>query len=98
VTGGKEHAISSPVKTSADWCGENTISMRAQVSGSSRTTLRVKAWDIFGGEPSAWQWTGTTTKSLLCDGMHVGLRSYISSSASAGSAYFTFYRFSAKKI
>jgi hypothetical protein len=97
VSGGKERAISSPVNTGADWCA-NTLTMRAQVSGSTSTTIKVKAWNTVKFEPLTWQWTGTTSKSLLSDGMHVGLRSYISSSATAGSAYFTFYRFSATKI
>jgi hypothetical protein len=97
VSGGKERAISSPVNTGADWCA-NTLTLRAQVFGSTSTTIKVKAWNTVKPEPITWQWTGTTSKSMLSDRMRVGLRSYISSSATAGSAYFTFYRFSATKI
>jgi hypothetical protein len=102
VTGGKERAISSPVRTTAIWCDGpeswRTVLIRAQVSGSDPTTIKIKAWNG-AAEPSAWQWTGSTRNALLADAMHVGVRSYVSSlSSGTRVAGFFFRSFSAKKI
>jgi hypothetical protein len=99
VTGGKERAISSPVQTDAIWCRDaelwNTVLIRAQVAGSNPTTIKIKAWNG-ANEPSAWRWTGTTSKSMLGDAMHVGLRSYVTSFNPV--IAYLFHSFSAKKI
>jgi len=55
------------------------IWVRAQVTGASPTTIRVKAWADGQAEPSAWHFSATNSNSALQTAGAVGLRAYISS-------------------
>ena len=56
------------------------IRFRAQVSGSSPTTLRVRAWADGTTEPTTWHYTQTNSNAALQSAGLLGLRTYISSS------------------
>jgi PKD repeat protein len=60
--------------------GANTfIWVRAQLSGSSPTTIRVKAWADGQAEPSGWHFTATNSAAAVQSAGSVGLRAYMSS-------------------
>jgi len=55
------------------------IWVRAQLSGSSPTTIRVKAWADGQAEPGTWHFTATNSTAAVQTAGGVGLRAYISS-------------------
>ena len=57
------------------------LNVRLQVEGTGTTTLRMKAWANGTAEPAAWLVTGTDTSAGLQAAGSVGLRTYLSSSA-----------------
>ncbi|GAA2058066.1 PKD domain-containing protein [Leifsonia soli] len=59
------------------------LSLRVQVVGSSPTTLRAKLWSSTQAEPAAWQVTATDSTAGLQSAGGVGLRAYLSASATA---------------
>ncbi len=54
------------------------IWVRAQVSGTAPTTIRVKAWADGQAEPSGWQFTATNSQPAVQTAGGVGLRVYLS--------------------
>jgi hypothetical protein len=59
------------------------LSLRVQAVGSSPTTLRAKVWPSTQAEPAAWQVTATDSTAGLQSAGGVGLRAYLSASATA---------------
>lgn len=59
------------------------LSLRVQAVGSSPTTLRAKLWPSTQAEPAAWQVTATDSTAGLQSAGGVGLRTYLSASATA---------------
>ncbi|MEA2622847.1 MAG: hypothetical protein QOH61_1757 [Chloroflexota bacterium] len=57
------------------------IMVRARITGTSPTTLTARAWSGTGTEPATWQYTTTDSTAVLQAPGGVGLRGYISSSA-----------------
>jgi glucose/arabinose dehydrogenase len=57
--------------------------IRAQVSGSSPTTIKVKAWADGQAEPANWQFSATSSAAALQTAGAVGLRAYIGSQATS---------------
>ena len=57
------------------------VNVRLQVEGVGTTTVRMKAWANGTAEPAAWLITGTDTSAALQAAGSVGLRTYVSSSA-----------------
>jgi PKD repeat protein len=55
------------------------IWVRAQVSGASPTTIRVRAWADGQPEPTAWHFSATNSNSVVQVAGAVGLRAYMSS-------------------
>ncbi len=53
------------------------IWLRAQVSGTSPTTINVMAWADGQPEPLAWQFTATNSNAALQSAGAIGLRAYI---------------------
>jgi hypothetical protein len=66
------------------------IWLRAQVTGSSPTTLRVRAWPDGSIEPTTWQYTATNSAAALQLAGGVGLRAYVSSGTTNAPVTFTF--------
>jgi CSLREA domain-containing protein len=54
------------------------VRLRAQVTGSNPTSIRIKAWDAADPEPLAWQWLGTDDAAPLQDAGALGVRTYLS--------------------
>lgn len=59
------------------------LSLRVQAVGSSPTTVRAKVWSSTQAEPAAWQVTATDSSAGLQSAGGVGLRAYLSASATA---------------
>jgi hypothetical protein len=83
LVNGVETALGTPVV--APGVGQNAfVWFRAQVTGSNPTTIKVKAWQSGSSEPSGWQFTTTNSNSACQSAGGVGLRAYVSSSATNG--------------
>ena len=54
------------------------IRVRAQISGTDPTTIRIRAWAGGSPEPATWTYTATNSTAALQVAGGVGLRSYIS--------------------
>ncbi len=61
---------------------DHFIRLRVQVSGTDPTTIRMKAWADGQSEPSAWQYQASDAAPALQQGGAVGVRAYLSKSAS----------------
>jgi hypothetical protein len=55
--------------------------LRFDVTGTSPTTLRAKAWAASGAEPASWQLTATDSEAALQAAGSPGLRAYLGGSA-----------------
>jgi hypothetical protein len=59
------------------------LTMRVQVFGTSPTTVRAKVWAAAQAEPAAWQASATDSTAALQASGTIGLRSYLSGTATA---------------
>ncbi len=66
------------------------VRLRFQVVGANPTTLRRKAWADGQAEPSNWRYNATDRASSLQTVGAVGLRAYLSSTASKAPVVFSF--------
>ncbi len=66
------------------------IWFRAQVTGSSPTTIRVKAWAAGTSEPSGWSFSTTNNQSGLQSAGSLGLRVYVANKSSVVPVTFSF--------
>ncbi|MGI9821983.1 LamG-like jellyroll fold domain-containing protein [Agromyces sp. Marseille-Q5079] len=57
------------------------IQLRVQATGTSPTTLRVKAWQVGSTEPASWQLTATSSAGSLQSAGVVGVEGYVSGAA-----------------
>jgi PKD repeat protein len=86
---GNEVAVSGLAPTPGSF-----IWLRAQVTGTSPTTISVKAWADGQAEPSSWQFTATDSTAGLQTAGGAGLRAYIGGNVSTAPVKFTFDDFS----
>ncbi len=99
VTGNVESPIGSEVQVSGLTASPGSfIWLRSQVTGSSPTTLRLRAWADGSSEPSTWQYTVTNATSGLQEAGAVGLRAYAGSAISNGPITLTFDDFRVTSI
>jgi len=68
----------------------NYIWIRAQLTGSGPTTIRVKAWADGQAEPATWQFSATENTAALQGAGSVGLRAYLGGSVSNAPLTFRF--------
>jgi PKD repeat protein len=66
------------------------IWLRAQVTGASPTTIRVKAWADGQQEPAAWQFTATSSQAAVQSAGAVGLRAYLGGAATTAPVVVSF--------
>jgi trimeric autotransporter adhesin len=64
--------------------------VRGQVVGTNPTTIRLKAWADDQPEPTTWLYSITDTAASIQASGGVGLRTYLSSSATNAPVLFTF--------
>ena len=70
------------------------IWLRAQVSGTSPTTIRVKAWPDGQLEPAGWQFTATNSAAAVQAAGSAGLRAYTSAGVNNAPILFSFDEYS----
>jgi hypothetical protein len=73
------------------------LRMRVQVVGTSPTVLQAKVWADGTTEPAAWQVTGTDSTAGLQAAGSVGVRTYLSGSATNAPITLTLDDFTAVK-
>ena len=72
--------------------------LRAQISGSSPTTIRVRAWADGTIEPATWQYTATSAAAGLQVAGGVGIRAFTGSPVTNGPITLSFDDFAATGI
>ena len=78
VVNGSETALGAPlVVPGLTQAADSFVWLRAQVTGASPTTIRVKAWADGQAEPAAWQFTVTDSQAAVQGAGSVGLRVYL---------------------
>jgi PKD repeat protein len=63
------------------YAADRQLRVRLQVTGTSPTTIRMKAWPADAAEPADWQVTATDSAAALQADGSVGLRAYVSGSS-----------------
>ena len=66
------------------------IRLRAQLSGTNPTTIRVRAWADGSTEPSTWPYTQTNSVASLQAAGGAGLQAYLSSATTNAPVIVTF--------
>jgi hypothetical protein len=90
LVNGVETSLGTPVKVAGlAQCDCKFIWFRAQVVGSSPTTIRVKAWADGSSEPG-WQFTTTNSSAACQTSGSVGLRVYLAASVTNAPVTFRF--------
>jgi CSLREA domain-containing protein len=91
VSGNVETAIGSEVLVAGlNHTPGGFIRVRAQISGSSPTTIRIRAWADGTTEPSTWQYSASNSAAGLQVAGAVGLRAYLASATTNGPVLFSF--------
>jgi CSLREA domain-containing protein len=91
VINGTESALGTAVVVSGLTQSANSfIWLRAQVTGASPTTVRVKAWADGQAEPSGWQFSVTNNAAAVQTAGSLGLRTYVNSSINNAPITFSF--------
>jgi hypothetical protein len=70
------------------------IWLRVEITGSSPTTIRVKAWADGDAEPGSWDFTATNSSAAVQTTGGVGLRAYLAGSVSNAPVISSFDDFS----
>ena len=82
ASGGAEVALQAAINVPGlTYVAGDRLNVRLQVVGASPTTLNLKVWKAGSTEPSAWQRTATDSTVGLQSAGGVGLRTYLSSTA-----------------
>jgi PKD repeat protein len=91
VVNNSESGIGSAVTVPGlNHTANNFIWVRAEVTGASPTTIRVKAWADGQTEPTGWNYTGTNSSGALQSAGALGLRVYIGSGVNNAPVTFSF--------
>ncbi|MFM9919167.1 PKD domain-containing protein [Lacisediminihabitans sp. H27-G8] len=76
----------------------STLNVRLQVFGTSPTTVRAKVWSAVAIEPAAWLASATDSTAALQIAGSVGLRSYLSGTATDTPVTTRFDNFTVSKV
>jgi hypothetical protein len=91
VTAGVETPISKGVTVPGlTHTAGSFIRVRAQVTGSNPTTIRMRAWVDGGAEPQNWQYSVTNSAAATQVSGAVGLRAYLGTATTNGPVVFSF--------
>lgn len=80
LAGGSEATLSQ-VSVGFSVTAGQAVRVRVQVTGTSPSTIRAKAWRVGTAEPAGWMLTSTDTTAALQSAGSVGLVAYLSGSA-----------------
>jgi glucose/arabinose dehydrogenase len=91
VVDGLESSVAPAVRVPGlRYAADQFIWVRAQVTGTDPTTIRIKAWAAGATEPVAWQFVAADNRSELQRAGGLGLRAYVSSRATNAPVLFGF--------
>lgn len=93
LAGGSETTLSQTSAGFSITAGQ-AVQLRVQVTGTSPTTIRAKAWRVGTTEPTNWMLTSTDTTAALQSSGSVGLLAYLSGSATNAPVIVRFDNFS----
>jgi len=82
--GGSETVLASTTVAGLTYAAGDTLNLRLQVSGTSPSSLKVKAWTSGRSEPTSWTLSGTDSTAALQSAGSIGLYSFLSGSATNG--------------
>jgi hypothetical protein len=74
-------AMQAVVVSGLTYTAGQQLTMRVQVFGTNPTTVRAKVWRAGQAEPAAWQASVTDSTATLQASGTIGLRAYLSASA-----------------
>lgn len=83
VVAGAETALSTATVPGLTYTPGTVVHLKLQVTGTGTTTVRIRAW-TGATEPTSWQATATDTTASLQNAGGVGIRGYMSASATNG--------------
>ncbi len=96
VINGSESALGPQVSVPGVTAGVGDyVWLHVQISGSNPTTINVRAWADGQSEPAAWQFSATDSHAAVEGAGGVGLRAYVSRSATTAPVTFSFDDFTA---
>jgi len=99
VLGGTETTLGTPVTVSGlTQSAGGYIWLRADITGTSTTTIQVKAWADGQSEPGAWEYTTTDSSAALQAAGSVGLRVWVGKNATTAPVTFSFNYYSAATL
>ncbi|MEP7377975.1 MAG: PKD domain-containing protein [Chloroflexota bacterium] len=82
VVNGSESSIAPAVVVPGlTYSANSWLWLRAEITGASPTTIRLRVWADGQTEPSAWQFTATNSVAVLQTAGAVGVRAYVDSIA-----------------
>jgi PKD repeat protein len=97
LVGSTETLLAGPVTLpGVVYTAGNVLDIRVQVTGTSPTTVRARAWAASGTEPATWQVSGTDSTAALQAAGSVGVIVYLSSAATNAPVTVRFSSFTAK--
>jgi PKD repeat protein len=82
--GGAETVLGSTTVAGLTYAAGETLNLRLQASGTSPTSLKVKAWKSGSSEPTAWTLSASDSTAALQSAGSIGLYSFLSGSATNG--------------
>ncbi|MER7447909.1 PKD domain-containing protein [Microbacterium sp. NPDC097977] len=88
--GGTETILTTTTVSGLSVTAADQLSVRFQATGTNPTTLKAKIWRTSATEPAAWTATTTDATAALQAPGHVGVNSYLSSSATAVPVVYTY--------
>lgn len=81
---GSEQKLASQTVAGLTYAAGDRLSIRVSTTGANPTTVRMKVWKSGTTEPTAWNLEPTSSTAELQDGGGLGMRYYVSSSATNG--------------
>ena len=97
LVGGTESIVAGPIKlVGVTYAAGMVINVRVQVTGTSPTTLRARAWAASGTEPTSWLVSGADSSAALQVSGAVGLTAYMSGTVTPNPTIVSFNGLTAK--
>jgi PKD repeat protein len=97
LVGNAETMLAGPIKIAGlTYAAGMVLNVRLQVTGTSPTTVRARAWAASGSEPTSWQVSGTDATAALQVAGPVGLTAYMSAAVTPSPIVVSFSSLTAK--
>jgi hypothetical protein len=98
LVGNVETALGTEVRMPGKHVANAYIRVRAEISGSSPTTIKIRAWPDGTTEPTTWLYSITNSAGALQGAGAVGLRAYVAGATTNGPVLYSFDDFRASDL